>query len=40
MTSVPAYLAIESAFTIVQWMVVGPLVSYAHGRARTTTPSV
>ena len=29
MTSVPDYLLIETAFTIVQWMIVGPLTAYA-----------
>ena len=29
MTSVPAYLLIESAFTIVQWAIVGPLMALA-----------
>jgi hypothetical protein len=29
MTSVPAYLAIETAFTIVQWIIVGPLTVLA-----------
>jgi glucan phosphoethanolaminetransferase (alkaline phosphatase superfamily) len=29
MTSVPNYLAIETAFTIVQWVMVGPLTAFA-----------
>ena len=29
MTSVPPYLLIESAFTIVQWAIVGPLMALA-----------
>src|SRR5262245_2286921 len=33
MTSVPDYLLIESAFTVVQWAVVGPLMAFAHSRA-------
>ena len=28
MTSVPDYLVIESAFTAVQWMMVGPLTAF------------
>jgi hypothetical protein len=27
MTSVPAYLLIESAFTVAQWLIVGPLMA-------------
>lgn len=33
MTSVPDYLAIETAFTAVQWIMVGPLTSLAFARA-------
>jgi hypothetical protein len=33
MTSVPAYLAIETAFTAVQWIMVGPLTALAFARA-------
>jgi hypothetical protein len=29
MTSVPDYLVIETAFTVVQWMMVGPLTALA-----------
>ena len=29
MTSVQDYLAIETAFTVVQWMIVGPLTAFA-----------
>ena len=29
MSSVPAYLLIESAFTVVQWAIVGPLMALA-----------
>jgi len=29
MASVPDYLLIETAFTIVQWLLVGPLTAYA-----------
>lgn len=32
MTSVPTYLALESAFTLVQFVVVGPLIALAHRR--------
>ncbi|TJW09361.1 MAG: hypothetical protein E5W82_21745 [Mesorhizobium sp.] len=32
MASVPDYLAIETAFTVVQWLLVGPLTAYAFGR--------
>jgi hypothetical protein len=35
MTSVPSYLVIESAFTFVQWAVVGPLMAFAQSRVRT-----
>jgi hypothetical protein len=31
MTSVPSYLAIETAFTFVQWIIVGPLTAFAFG---------
>ena len=34
MTSVPDYLAIETAFTAVQWIMVGPLTSLAFARVR------
>lgn len=30
MTSVPTYLALETAFTLVQFAVVGPLIALAH----------
>jgi hypothetical protein len=44
MTSVPDYLLIESAFTVVQWAIVGPLTAFAHGRfsaaAEVTAPAV
>ena len=29
MTSVPDYLVIETAFTVVQWIIVGPLTALA-----------
>jgi hypothetical protein len=29
MTSVPGYLAIETSFTAVQWIIVGPLMALA-----------
>lgn len=32
MTSVPDYLVIESAFTAVQWIMVGPLTALAFSR--------
>ena len=32
MASVPDYLAIETAFTVVQWIMVGPLTALAFGR--------
>ncbi len=39
MTSVPAYLLIETAFTAVQWLIVGPLTSLVlerqHAQAQT-----
>ena len=35
MTSVPDYLLIETAFTLVQWLMVGPLTVLAfHSAAR------
>ena len=34
MTSVPDYLAIETAFTAVQWIIVGPLTALAFARTR------
>jgi hypothetical protein len=41
MTSVPDYLVIETAFTVVQWIVVGPLTALAFSRPpqkATVTP--
>jgi ABC-type sugar transport system permease subunit len=38
MTSVPDYLVIETAFTIVQWTMVGPLTALAFARARQEAP--
>jgi hypothetical protein len=35
MASVPDYLLIESAFTVVQWAIVGPLMALALSRAHT-----
>lgn len=32
MSSVPDYLLIESAFTIVQWLIVGPLTAFVLAR--------
>ena len=34
MTSVPGYLLIETAFTVVQWAIVGPLMALALSRLR------
>jgi hypothetical protein len=31
MTSVPSYLVIETAFTVVQWIIVAPLTVLAYG---------
>jgi uncharacterized membrane protein YagU involved in acid resistance len=36
MTSVPDYLVIETAFTVVQWIMVAPLTALAFGQAMTT----
>jgi ABC-type sugar transport system permease subunit len=33
MTSVPDYLVIETAFTVVQWIMVGPLTALAFGQS-------
>ena len=33
MTSVPDYLVIETAFTVVQWIMVGPLTAFAFAPA-------
>lgn len=33
MASVPDYLVIETAFTVVQWLIVGPLTAYALGQS-------
>lgn len=35
MTSVPDYLVVETAFTVVQWIVVGPLTAFAFAAAGT-----
>jgi hypothetical protein len=37
MTSVPDYLVIETAFTAVQWIMVGPLTAIAFSRAPQKT---
>jgi hypothetical protein len=37
MTSVPDYLVIETAFTVVQWIMVGPLTSLAFARTPQKT---
>ena len=36
MTSVPDYLVIETAFTVVQWIMVAPLTVLAFGQAAST----
>jgi hypothetical protein len=36
MTSVPDYLVIETAFTVVQWIMVAPLTVIAFGKAAPT----
>jgi hypothetical protein len=36
MTSVPDYLVIETAFTVVQWIMVGPLTALAFAGAQRT----
>jgi hypothetical protein len=36
MTSVPDYLVIETAFTMVQWIMVGPLTAFAFAGAQRT----
>jgi hypothetical protein len=38
MTSVPDYLVIETAFTAVQWIMVGPLTAFAFARATQKAP--
>ncbi len=38
MTSVPNYLVIETAFTAVQWLLVGPLTAVAFSGARRDGP--
>jgi hypothetical protein len=40
MTSVPDYLIIETAFTAVQWIIVGPLIALAFGRSPWPTDRV
>jgi hypothetical protein len=40
MTSVPDYLLIESAFTVVQWAIVGPLMALALSKAQPGVPRV
>jgi hypothetical protein len=37
MTSVPDYLLIETAFTVVQWAIVGPLMALSYSRARAAS---
>ena len=38
MTSVPDYLVIETAFTVVQWIMVGPLTAFAFALGSSTRP--
>ena len=38
MTSVPDYLLIESAFTAVQWSMVGPLMAQSHAKLASSVP--
>lgn len=38
MTSVPDYLVIETAFTAVQWILVGPLTAFAFGGSAQRAP--
>jgi hypothetical protein len=38
MTSVPHYLLIETAFTVVQWAMVGPLTALAFGHSTDRGP--
>jgi hypothetical protein len=40
MTSVPDYLLIESAFTVVQWAIVGPLMASALSKAQPSARRV
>lgn len=40
MASVPDYLTIETAFTVVQWLLVGPLTAYAFGRSSSRDEQV
>jgi len=40
MTSVPNYLAIETAFTVVQWVMVGPLTTFALAGMDRKVPAV
>jgi hypothetical protein len=39
MASVPDYLVIETAFTVVQWLIVGPLTALAFEAAHRTRPA-
>jgi hypothetical protein len=40
MISVPDYLLIETAFTAVQWLIVGPLTALAFETVRGTRPAL
>lgn len=39
MASVPDYLVIETAFTVVQWIIVAPLTALVFARQRNTGPA-
>jgi hypothetical protein len=40
MSSVPDYLVIETAFTVVQWALVGPLMAFALAKANNSVRSL
>jgi len=40
MSSVPSYVLIETAFTIVQWTLVAPLTAFVWERARDASPRI
>ena len=39
MASVPDYLVIETAFTVVQWIIVAPLTAFVFARQRDAEPA-
>lgn len=39
MSSVPDYLVIETAFTVVQWVIVGPLTAFSLARRAENVPA-